>query len=358
MHKTIKAHVAAVLGMLAIAASAQPATFGEGLKTPGYEDVVILDMATFHLVAGADDGAVAGHIAAAYRYAQMAPIGEGSLYLPGMKKNISLTERVFAKHLPGIADDHSRIASPSRADVQKMVLNRKADVVNATRFLLPLRLRPLESSGKGVNGESRLLRDKFSRYVLMLDTTPGAFGSRYSYWHRDDATGEFSFNQCMDSDESYNGMNLHNYKSHHGLLKSCIGIPGFKGLNLPAGVFVSDLSKFGNLDEWRGHTSSESSTYSSILAGIVVMPDGRSGTPRGRVGRNFAASELVIWDEATMQVLAGPFSLRGKNPDVLYATNNCQKTRNGMSIVLQLPGNCDKLNPTLGPGFMFEVSAR
>lgn len=355
MHKTIKAHFAAVLGMFAIAASAQPATFGEGLKTPGYEDVVILDRATFHMVAGADDGVVAGHIAAAYRDAQVAPIGfgNGSVQLLGNKRTISLSERVFARHLPGIPGRPSERVTPSRVDVQKMLLKRKQDVVNAKRFLLPLQLRPLLAGGKeGVNGESLLLRDKFSRYVLRLETEGGL---SHSYWHKDDGTGEVSFNHCRDAEMSYTGVNLINYKSRHGLSESCIGIPDFKGLNLPAGVFVSDLSKFGNLDEWRGAMHSGASTYSPILAGIVVTPNGRSGTARGRVGRNFDASELLIWDETTMQVLAGPFSLKGRDPDVLYATNNCQKKLYGTAVVLQLPGNCDKLNPTLNPEFMIEM---
>lgn len=353
MHTTIKAHVAAVLGMFAIAASAQPATFGEGLKTPGYEDVVILDNATFHMVAGADDGEVAGQIAIAYRDAQLALIPAGGLLIPGERRSKTLTERVFAKHLPGIAKHPAEIKRPSRVDVQKMVIKRKQDVVNAKRFLLPLRLKPLGASSKGVNGEYRLLRDQLSRYVLRFETGLGSFGSG-SYWHQEDGTRSVSFLLCKDAGAVV-GVNLHNYRSLHGIKEACLGIPDFKDLNLPAGVFVSDLSKFGNLDEWQGRLHSEASTYTSVIAGIVVTPDGRSGTPKGRVGRNFAASELLIWDEVTMQVLAGPFSLKGKNPDVLYATNNCQKKLDGMAVVLQLPGNCEKLNPTLNPEFMFEV---
>jgi hypothetical protein len=169
-------------------------------------------------------------------------------------------------------------------------------------------------------------------------------------WVKDD-TGNVRFSNCFDVNDH---TLLRDFESKHGRTSACLAIPEFNGINLPSGIFVGDLSKFGKI----GDVARPGDAPSTIRAGFIIEPlpsaEGRSVTTSNRQGRNFAGIELVVWDESTMTVLAGPINLKTKSPDILYATNNCEK-EGGLFPIIKIPGRCDQLNPTLSPKRMFEV---
>jgi hypothetical protein len=324
------------LGVLAFAASSSAAQFGAALKTKGYEDVVVLDSTTLNLVVGGDDGVAASPLFNAMVNAQRTGPN---------KSDISLTERVFADYLP---KPSANVTNPKVVDVQNLLLKRKVDVIDAKRYLFSVQMEPyFDMQSKNANRDTLVVRDNLGRYAVRLRTDSDVFGQ---YWTKDSETKEVSFRLCYRTD----GAEYNDFQSNHGRNEHCLGIPEFKGLNLPTGFFVSDISKFGDLG-WTGMIGGQKGT-STLRAGIIVTPDGRSGTAGGTMqGRNFAAHELVIWDVATFQVVAGPFQLKAKNPDVIYATNNCQMKTNGLALVVDPAGNCGQLNPTLPAGTTIEV---
>ena len=337
--KTTLRKIALFLVTLA-AVSAHAAHFGVDLKTKGFEDVVVLDTTTLNIVVNGDDGTAAAPILNAIGNARM---NSANASPP------SLTQRVFAPYMPPVTtgalpDIHS-------SELQSLLIKRKGDVLAAKRFLLPVKVEPLfDAQAKNVGGGMPpVLRDSMSRSVLRLVT--GGF-SNASFWVKDGQSKETSFKNCWNVTENdYSG-----YHGNTGRSQHCLAISNFKDLNLPVGIFVSDISKFGDLG-WTGAFGGQIGT-STIRAGIIMTADSRSGAGgfnASEQGRWFVAHDLVIWDSATAEVVAGPFNIEKPSPDVLYATNNCKKTNNGLSVVNDPNGDCAKLNPTLGADWSYDA---
>ncbi len=95
-----------------------------------------------------------------------------------------------------------------------------------------------------------------------------------------------------------------NFHGNTGRAQHCLGVSNFKGMNLPIGMFVSDISKFGDLG-WTGAIGGQRGT-STLRAGVIVTADGRSdagGNNSSAQGRWFVAHDLVVWDSATLSLM-------------------------------------------------------
>ena len=325
----------------AATARAQQPHFGADLTTKGFEDVVVLDNTTLNIVVGGDDGTAAAPIFSAMRNAQLNPVNAAPP---------SLTQRVFARYMPPVAGASS-IPDIKSSDVQSLLIKRKSDVLAAKRFLLPLKLEPLfDPDAKNVGGGMPpVVRDSMSRSVVRFVT--GGFLDA-NFWVKDDQTKQVSFMYCWKVTEN----DYYNFHGNTGRAQHCMGLTTWKELNLPIGLFVSDLSKLGDLG-WTGAIGGQRGT-STLRAGVIVTADGRSGSGGNNAsvqGRWFVAHDIVVWDSATGEVVAGPFSIEQKSADVVYATNNCGKTTNGLTVVNDPAGNCSKLNPTLGAGWTYDA---
>lgn len=338
--KTTLTKIALSLLTLA-AASANAEHFSVDLRTKGYEDVVVLDASTLNMVVGGDDGTSAAPIFAAMVNARLNSTNASPP---------TLTQRVFAPYMPPVVTG-GNMPDIKSSEVASLLIKRKADVLAAKRFLLSIKFEPLfDASAKNVGGGMPpTVRDTMSRSVLRLVT--GGFVDA-NFWAKDDQTKETSFMYCWKVTEG----DYNNFHGNTGRAQHCLGLSDWKGLNLPIGVFVSDISKFGDLG-WTGAIGGQRGT-STLRAGILITPAGRAsdgGNNASGQGRWFVSHELVIWDTATAEVVAGPFNLEKKSPDVVYATNNCKKTTNGLSVVNDPAGNCATLNPTLGAGWTYDA---
>ncbi len=323
------------------AASAHAEHFGVDLKTKGFEDVVVLDDSTRDVVVGGDDGSAATAIFNAVLNARE---NAANAEPP------SLTQRVFAPYMPHYSTSNN-LPDVKSVDIQSLLIKRKADVLAAKRFLLSFKIEPIfDLAAKNVGGGMPpVLRDTLSRGALHLVT--GGF-TNANFWTSDDQTKEVSFKYCWNVD----GGNYLNFHGNTGRSRHCLVLSDWKGLNLPVGLFVSDLSKFA--DPGSAAAMGVRRSTPTLRAGILITPTGRAGgggNDASEQGRLFVSHDLVIWDTATGDVVAGPFSLEKKSPDVVYATNNCKKTNNGLSVINDPAGNCATLNPTLGAGWTYDA---
>lgn len=335
-----KNKIFSAIALALVSLASYSAQFGASLKTPRLEDVVIMDATTYMVAVGAEDGMAAAFI-------NLAASNNQDRVGGGNKQPPSLTERLFNDVLPSPPVAGANKVQLKGSEIQNILLKRKQDVIGAKRFLFPMKLEAaIDFDSKNASGETLIQRDKMSRYVLHFQTDS-------KFWQKS-SEGVVSFQYCFSAAESPFG---DTWKSNRAQASDehCLTIPAWTDLNLVAGIFVSDLSKFGDLG-----TSGAFNTragHSTLRVGIIVSPEGRSGTFRSYVGRDFAASAIVIWDMETMQVVAGPIPLDANkhSPDILYATNNCKKVSNGINPLVDPSGNCAQLNPTL-PAVKFDVT--
>ena len=296
---TLIAALLAATGITAVAADAPAKQYGAGLFTPGFEDVAILDWATFAIVTGADDSQAAGFINAAGKNAMW------SMSQLGANRNKpSLVERIFAAHFPPPVPDSQRPEDLKLMELNNLLLHRKLDVIGAKRYLLVLPMNPFKDDAGNQQNGNLPRRDSMGRYALRFQTAQ-------AHYYRTD--GQVVFQDCLSLVGDNVGLSEQWTSSRANAPKSlCLSISEWTGLNMPAGIFVSDLSKFGNLGLPGNQNNSENRApdASLVRAGVIVTPSSRSGVARdgsGSVtGRDFSAQSLIVWDESTMQVLAGP----------------------------------------------------
>jgi len=351
----------ACIGVSAIAADAPAATapafkqYGAALTTPGFEDVAILDSATFAIVTGADDSQAAGFINTAGKNAMWAPSQLGA-----NKSKPSLTERIFAAHFPPPLPITQTPEDLKAIELNNLLLHRKLDVIGAKRYLLVLPMNPFKDDAGNQQGSALPRRDSMGRYALRFQT------GQAHYYRNDD--GQVVFQDCVSLILDIVGLSEKWTSIRNNSPKTlCLSVPEWTGLNMPAGILFSDMSKLGNLGLPGEHNNSANRApdASLIRAGVILTASSRSGVARdlsgSMAGREFSAQSIIVWDEGTMQVLAGPIDISGgkTSPDLIYATDNCTLVSNGLNPLPDPAGNCKSLNPTLSSGgALFKYVAR
>lgn len=335
--KNAAIHLALSFAMLAGATCAGAAQNMVGPRTPGYEDVVLLDAVTHTIVAGGEDGAAAQWLWAAWDDAlNTNPIDS---------RTIGLTERVFKPFMP---EQPTQANGFKRTEVnsvgmQRLLIKRKQDVLSAKRFMMVFPIQVLfDFNVKTATGGVVAVRDKLGNYVVKVKM-PAAT------WVAGDGGKQFMNCTQPGQDSSWQSALAGRISQY------CVSVPEWSGMKVPYGLLIADITKIPHIGE-SGDTAMASGSAmnkQTIRAGFIISPDGRSGAVNGTQGRHFTASEVVLFDVATMQVVAGPFDLRNKNPQVLYSTLNCPWERAGL-LSIQKTAECDALNPTMPPRTVLE----
>jgi hypothetical protein len=314
--------------LAASAGSALADQYGASLKTPGFEDVVIVDPVTALILNGAEDGLAAQSFLQLYTDAQRDP----------KSRVVSYSERVFQAQMPPMPGSagNFQIVSPKATQLQSMVVARRQDVLKAKRFMV---LRPFEifADTRKRDGNNNFVpaRDSLGNYLLRLKH------SEEGFLKPDKGTSQMMFCQRVDT-----GMDMEFRSNLAGNIRSnCMLASNLSGSNIPWGILLTDATKLPGAtalfkEALGGPDASKTAT---VAAGIIVKPINDVTTGNGKQGRDYEAHQLVLFDTATWQVVAGPFDLKKHNPQLVYAGIDCKSPTDA---------ECAALNPTL-PGVTF-----